>query len=114
MNPAIDAALMKISVVALLFSNGSDKAGVRRSSEYFYYLMCRGSRVASRFFYPGLHRFASLQRRQNEFAVRGYLDGDRYDIDPVIGSSHRGRTTFVIDRAATAGMRRQARASPDR
>jgi hypothetical protein len=34
MNPAIDAALMKISVVALLFSNGSDKAEVRRSSEH--------------------------------------------------------------------------------
>jgi hypothetical protein len=35
-------------------------------------------------------RFASIQHRQNEFAVRGHLDGDRYDINQVI-ADHRER-----------------------
>src|SRR6266496_4063017 len=35
-------------------------------------------------------RFASIKRRQNEFAVCGHFDGDRYDLNPVI-ADHRER-----------------------
>jgi hypothetical protein len=34
--------------------------------------------------------FSGLQRRQNEFAVCGYLDGNGYEINPVIADHREG------------------------
>jgi hypothetical protein len=52
-------------------------------------------------------RFASFQRRQNEFAVCRHSDGNRYDINPVIADHREG---IGIPAISTEGCGRFARA----
>jgi hypothetical protein len=42
------------------------------------------------------NRFASIQRRQNEYAVCGHVDGDCYDINSLIANHCEGIRIPVI------------------